>query len=69
MRADEVTLETIVNAITRERPELLGPLVGMGIEACCGGALSLGDAARDAGRDPEEVLSAVRKALTEPASV
>lgn len=31
----------------------------MGIDTCCGGADSLEEAARQAGKDPEEVLKAL----------
>ena len=69
MLAADVTLQTRVNKITKEHPELLGLLVKMGLEACCGGAAPLAEAAREAGRNPDEVLEAVRRALESKAKV
>ncbi|WP_243030370.1 DUF542 domain-containing protein [Thermus altitudinis] len=52
----ELTLKTTVNEILQRHPEAVKLLNGMGIDTCCGGADSLEEAARQAGKEPEEVL-------------
>lgn len=55
----ELTLKTKVNEVLQRHPEAVSLLNEMGIDTCCGGADSLEEAARQAGKNPEEVLTAL----------
>ncbi len=48
-----------VNEVLRHHPDAVGVLNEMGVDACCGGASSLADAATDAGVRLEELLERV----------
>ncbi|EIA39718.1 DUF542 domain-containing protein [Thermus parvatiensis] len=55
----ELTLKTTVNEVLQRHPEAVRLLNEMGIDTCCGGADSLEEASRQAGKNPEEVLKAL----------
>lgn len=55
----ELTLKTTVNKVLQRHSEAVGLLNEMGIDTCCGGTDSLEEAARQASKDPEEVLKAL----------
>ncbi|APD08642.1 hypothetical protein YIM73518_24450 [Thermus brockianus] len=58
-----IALTTPVNEILRRYPEAVRLLSGLGLDTCCGGAEPLEEAARQAGRDPIEVLNALTNFL------
>lgn len=62
-----LTLRTTVNEILRRYPEAVELLTGLGLDTCCGGAEPLEEAAKAAGRDPREVLEALRAFLAKEA--
>ncbi|MEZ0348301.1 MAG: DUF542 domain-containing protein [Thermus sp.] len=54
-----ITLTIPVNEILQRYPEAVRLLSGLGLDTCCGGAEPLEEAAKQAGRDPKEVLQAL----------
>jgi regulator of cell morphogenesis and NO signaling len=60
-------LDTSVNDVLRCHPAAVRAFNAFGVDACCGGAASLRDAARDAGLLPETLLFAVRSVITNAA--
>ncbi|WP_353512125.1 DUF542 domain-containing protein [Thermus sp. LT1-2-5] len=60
-----IALMTPVNEILRRYPEAVRLLNGLGLDTCCGGAEPLEEAAKQAGRDPKEVLQALEAFLEE----
>jgi regulator of cell morphogenesis and NO signaling len=48
-----------VNEILHRQPNAVSVLSSFGIDSCCGGALSLEEAARRHGADPRAVLQAI----------
>ncbi|MFC0594945.1 DUF542 domain-containing protein [Thermus composti] len=62
-----ISLKTTVNEVLRRYPEAVECLTGLGLDTCCGGAEPLEAAARQAGRDPEEVLKALQAFLAREA--
>lgn len=55
--------ETTINELVRLHPETLPVLQAYGLDTCCGGPLSLAEAARRHGVGTEELLGAVRAAI------
>ncbi|HJP57011.1 MAG TPA: DUF542 domain-containing protein [Gemmatimonadales bacterium] len=55
-----------VNDLLRERPEAAAVLNRLGIDTCCGGSLTLADAAASVGLPLAELLAAVRPPLGAP---
>jgi regulator of cell morphogenesis and NO signaling len=64
--SDTTMLDLSVNEILRRWPAAVAALNERGIDTCCGGALSLRDAAGAAGIPAAELLEAVEHAI-EPA--
>jgi iron-sulfur cluster repair protein YtfE (RIC family) len=56
-----------LNAVVARRPETLAALAALGLDACCGGALSLREAARRHGLDLATLLDALDGAPGGPA--
>jgi iron-sulfur cluster repair protein YtfE (RIC family) len=54
-----------INLIVARYPQALPILQRFGLDACCGGALRLRDAARRHQLDADEVLAALRAAVGE----
>ncbi|HEX7004602.1 MAG TPA: DUF542 domain-containing protein [Trueperaceae bacterium] len=54
---DQITRETSVNRILELAPDAIVVLDEFGIDSCCGGSLSLGEAAQEATVDADLVLS------------
>lgn len=52
-----------VNDVLRRYPDAVGVFNELGVDACCGGANSLADAARDAGVALDELLERVGEAV------
>jgi iron-sulfur cluster repair protein YtfE (RIC family) len=52
-----------VDELLRSHPESLSALNTLGIDLCCGGVLSLADAARANGLDLDAMLDAIRAAI------
>lgn len=52
--------ETTINEAILALPEAVAVFDGFGLDACCGGGLSIAEAARRHGLDVAEVLDAVR---------
>ena len=55
-----------VNEIAALEPATIAVFNELGIDACCGGALPLADAAREAGIEPEALLWALSLAVAGP---
>ena len=60
-----ITAEETLNAIVARYPQALPALQRLGLDTCCGGALSLRDAAQHHGLAVEDVLRALRAASRE----
>ncbi len=60
-----ITLKTTVNEVLRRYPAAVQLLTRLGLDTCCGGAEPLEEAARQAGREPEEVWEALKAFLGE----
>ncbi|HEY8376267.1 MAG TPA: DUF542 domain-containing protein [Nannocystis sp.] len=54
-----------VNEAIRLYPETVAVFNAFNIDACCGGAATIEEAARRDGANPEELLAALRAALEE----
>ena len=63
--ATPITAEDTLNAIVARYPRALPVLQRFGLDTCCGGALSLRDAAQHHGLAVEDVLRALRAASHE----
>jgi regulator of cell morphogenesis and NO signaling len=50
---------TTVNALLSEHPETVAVFNAFGIDACCGGAVPIDEAARRDGADPAALLEAL----------
>lgn len=61
---DPITPATTIAELLLSRPEARDALRARGIDTCCGGALSLGDAAELRGIDLAELLAAVAPAVS-----
>jgi regulator of cell morphogenesis and NO signaling len=56
-------MEWTVNEALRAAPQLVGAFNRLGLDTCCGGALTLGEAARAAGLTPNELRAELGSAL------
>jgi regulator of cell morphogenesis and NO signaling len=52
-----------VNSVVLRYPEALAVFKSFGIDSCCGGALTIVEAATRHGHDPRLVVTAVRNAV------
>lgn len=59
MAQNQITPDMTVNELLVARPEATGVLLELGIDTCCGGSLSLDEAAKDAGLAVDQVIDAV----------
>ena len=57
-----ITPEMTINEITQRSPKTLPVLNGFGLDTCCGGPLSLEEAARRHGLDLAELLASLEAA-------
>ena len=61
-RDEAITLTSIVNGVIQSHPATTNVFNEFGIDACCGGAVSIGDAALRDGADPATLLNALNAA-------
>jgi iron-sulfur cluster repair protein YtfE (RIC family) len=64
---DTIPADITVNETIRRFPATVAVFNAFGIDACCGGAAPLAEAAVRDGADPVELLEAVRAAAGAPA--
>jgi len=60
-----LTLDSTVNEVLLCHPDVASVFNAFGVDACCGGAASLRDAARSVGILPQTLLFAVESVVTE----
>lgn len=60
--ADKVTKEMIVNDCIRLHPNTIGVFTKFHIDSCCGGAVSIEDAATRDGARLDELMTAINEA-------
>ncbi len=60
--AAEITEEMSINQVLKLYPQVMGVFNTFRMDSCCGGARSLGQAAREDGADIQALLSALRQA-------
>jgi iron-sulfur cluster repair protein YtfE (RIC family) len=58
--APPLALSWTVNDVLSRHPSTAAVFNAVGVDTCCGGAQSVGDACRDAGADAAIVLDALR---------
>jgi regulator of cell morphogenesis and NO signaling len=58
-----------VNDVLDQFPETISILNLLGIDTCCGGNLTLSDAAADIGENVDAVIAELIRVTSEPASV
>ena len=61
-KTEEIHPEVTVNEAIQRHPATVAVFNALGIDACCGGAASLAEAAARDGADPAVLLAAVRAA-------
>lgn len=64
MTMKALDVSTTVNDVLKQYPETVSVFNAFGIDACCGGAASLREAARRDGVDLAELLAALQTAVT-----
>ena len=64
MTMKALDVSTSVNDVLTQYPEAVSVFNAFGIDACCGGAASLREAARRDGVDLAELLAALETAVT-----
>jgi regulator of cell morphogenesis and NO signaling len=69
MTVHELNPGMSVNDVIREYPSTIEVFNKLGIDACCGGAASLDEAARRDGVEPAVLLAALRDAALRGAEV
>ncbi|NIP56846.1 MAG: hemerythrin [Gemmatimonadetes bacterium] len=57
----ELTSEMTVNEVIHRVPASVGVFARHGIDACCGGSLTVKEAARRHGAEPEDLLAEIRE--------
>jgi iron-sulfur cluster repair protein YtfE (RIC family) len=60
-----VTLSSVVNDVIQTHPSSTAVFNDFGIDACCGGAVSIHDAALRDGADPAALLRALNAAIVD----
>ena len=61
---NDIDLTWSVNAFILRYPDALPVFAAYGLDTCCRGALSVHDAALDAGVDPAMIVAALRETVT-----
>lgn len=59
-----VNPEATVNETIARFPQTVGVFNRFGIDTCCGGNITVADAARVQGIDPQDLTEALRRAVT-----
>lgn len=59
---DGMSLETTVNAAIARHPRTIAVFSEYGIDGCCGGEMTIADAARQHGLAPAVLMRALRRA-------
>ncbi|MEK7847633.1 MAG: DUF542 domain-containing protein [Chloroflexota bacterium] len=60
--AVKITEDMTINQLLRLYPQAMGVFNTFRMDSCCGGARSLGEAAREDGSDIRELLDALKRA-------
>lgn len=60
--AVKITEDMTINQVLRLYPQVMGVFNTFRMDSCCGGARSLGAAAREDGADIRELLDALKRA-------
>jgi regulator of cell morphogenesis and NO signaling len=65
--SDQITIDPnwSINEILQRHPEAVGVFNAFGIDSCCGGGASLCEAAYRDGADPQALLQALRRAVSD----
>ncbi len=63
MTEAQLDITSSVNDVIQLHPASIPVLNVFGVDACCGGAASLDDAARSAGADPAALLEALQRTI------
>lgn len=58
---DAIDATLTVNAVLRRWPAAVAPLAEYGVDACCGGAATLAEAAADAGVPLADLVAAIAR--------
>jgi regulator of cell morphogenesis and NO signaling len=59
---DGMSLETTVNAVIARHPRTIAVFNEYGIDGCCGGEMTIADAAREQGLAPAVLMHVLRRA-------
>jgi regulator of cell morphogenesis and NO signaling len=62
MQEEKITKDLVVNDCIQLYPKTIGVFTNFNIDSCCGGAVSIEDAARRDGAALEELLKALNEA-------
>jgi len=62
MAGNGITKEMTVNDAIKEHPPTIGVFSRFGIDSCCGGAVSIEEAAKRDGAELDELMSALDEA-------
>ena len=63
--SEPITKEMVVNDTIKLYPVTIGVFTDFGIDSCCGGAASIGEAAKRDNADLGALIEALNKAATE----
>jgi regulator of cell morphogenesis and NO signaling len=58
-----IDIASTVNEIVAQYPDTIAVFNRFGIDSCCGGGVTMADAARRDGTDPDALLAALQKAV------
>ncbi|MEK6530879.1 MAG: DUF542 domain-containing protein [Deltaproteobacteria bacterium] len=61
----EITKDLVVNDCIRLFPKTIGVFTNFKIDSCCGGAVSIEDAAKRDGAPLEDLMKAIREAAAQ----
>ncbi len=63
MTETHLDIGSSVNDVIKLHPDSIAVFNVFGVDACCGGAASLEDAARSVGADPAALMEALQRAI------
>ncbi len=61
-KKQKITKDLVVNDVIRDFPKTIGVFTRYGIDSCCGGAVSIEEAAKRDGAPLEDLLDALNEA-------